>query len=85
MVSFFVHFFFQLKKLISKPLGRASKATQFYAFYIEQLEVVLEHASKHRGDGHGQDELARGIKRIGKEEFSYSNVNLSVALSFDTR
>lgn len=61
------------------------EAVQFYAFCIEQLEIMLEHASKHRGDGHGQDELARGTKRIGKEEFSYSNVNLSVTLSLDTR
>ena len=61
------------------------EAEQFYTFCIEQLEMVLEHASKHRYDELGNALLARGTKRIGKEEFSYSNLNLSVDLSLDTR
>lgn len=61
------------------------EAGQFYAFCIEQLEMVLDHASKHRYDELGNALLARGTKRIGKEDFFYSNLDLSVDLSLDTR
>ena len=61
------------------------EAAQFYAFCIEQLEMMLEHASKHRTDGQGNDELDRGNKKIGKETYDYQNIVFTVRILLDTR
>lgn len=61
------------------------EAEQFFTFCIEQLEMVLEHASKHRTDEHGNDELDRGNKKIGKETYDYSNLVFTVSILLDTR
>ena len=61
------------------------EAKKFHSFCEEQLEILLVHASKHRYDENATELLDEGNVRIGKETFSYSNVNLSVDLTLDTR
>ena len=61
------------------------EAEQFHTFCIEQLDLLLNHASKHRTDGRGGVELDRGTKNIGKETYDYQNIMFTVKIYLDTR